>query len=750
MAAYQDYKKDLLTINRDIRQLLTTGQELPGMRSNSLGAWMKSCDSLQHQLEDEYLRVAVVGAIKSGKSTFLNAFLGGEYLRRGAGVVTSIVTRIRQGSPLKAGLTFKDWQEINREISEAATLLPGLADAEDGVDLRDGRQRAQLQAALDGLPTDQLFLQDLRNANTVLLACYLKGYDQVSRQMKENRPLLEFDGRQFHQHWRYVGDDALAVYLKDVALSVDSAAMDSSTEFADCQGSDSPNPLHLAMIQDYLNLSHLTIYLISSRTGLREADVRFLNLIRRMGILDNVLFVLNCDISEHETLQDLESLRQKTADELCLITPEAHLHTFSALQQLFETLAEDLPDKERLRLEQWAGQKEITAYCQAQFDRFQNDLKDQLIRKRARLLLRNQVERHGAILTGMGSWIRVNRDLVGREETEVRQIVEGFRRQQERMHQIRSMIETTAAGAVPKIKSELNQHCNRFFDLRSGNCVGSVIDFIRQYRVDLRQTEAMLEKSGFMPTVYLVFQKFKQDLTAAMGEQLVPEVIQFARQQEQNIETSFTSLFEPFESIINGALEELDSSIQSFGIPNPPPVGSRQLELPSLQSVKAAANLQPPPMATFLRYSAKLKTDALLKLGFVSVLKLVDKLAPGKQQRMRRGRLRALQGNVRRMKKLTEEALLHQCKNYRENLKFAYLYKLVDLMAVRLTESLLESFRVYGDDAEAAGDGIALHQSDKERIMAALKEMSYTAEEVGRRIDGLRSDVSRIDVPSPS
>ncbi len=77
MAAYQDYKKDLLTINRDIRQLLTTGQELPGMRSNSLGAWMKSCDSLQLQLEEDFLRVAIVGAIKSGKSTFLNAFPGG-------------------------------------------------------------------------------------------------------------------------------------------------------------------------------------------------------------------------------------------------------------------------------------------------------------------------------------------------------------------------------------------------------------------------------------------------------------------------------------------------------------------------------------------------------------------------------------------------------------------------------------------------------------------------------------------------
>ena len=171
-----------------------------------------------------------------------------------------------------------------------------------------------------------------------------------------------------------------------------------------------------------------------------------------------------------------------------------------------------------------------------------------------------------------------------------------------------------------------------------------------------------------------------------------------------------------------------------------------RIVMPIVQTLrtKAAANLQPPAMTAFLRYSAKLRTDALLKLGFVSVLKLIGRLAPGKEQRARSGRLRALQGNVRRMKKLTEDALVHQCKNYRENLKFAYLYKLVELMAVRLTESLLESFQVYGNDAQAAGEGISQHQSDKERTVETLTDMADSADEVSRRIDSLRSDVSRM------
>ena len=745
MAARHDYKEDLLTINQELKQLLSTGQSLTGMRANSLGAWMNACDSLQHQLEEDLIRVAVVGAIKSGKSTFMNAFLGGEYTKRGAGVVTSIVTRIRKGSRLKAELAFKAWEEINREVSEAATLLPGMTENEGGlVDIRDERLRSALRAALDELPTDQLFRQDIRNASTVLLFCYLDGFDQVKQDLKDANPVLAFSGRNFRQHWRYVGDDARAVYLKDVALSVDSPHLDSNTEFADCQGSDSPNPLHLAMIQDYLNLSHLTVYLISSRTGLREADIRFLNLIRRMGIIDNTLFVLNCDISEHETLQDLEVLRKKTADELSLVVPGAHLYAFSALLRLFELLGAGISEKERLRMAQWVGQKEIAGYCAGQFEAFQTGLRDQLVRKRAHLFFKNQVERHGAILAGMGNWISINRELVVREESEVRQMRESFQLQQERMNQIQSMIETTAAGAVPKIKAELNHDTNRFFDSRSGQCVGSVIDYVRRYGVDWIKTEAMLDSTGFMPTVYLIFQQFKQDLTAAMTEQVYPEVIQFARQEEEKIERFFAALFEPFESIVNGALEELTGSMRSLDVPGPALLQDRAMALPSMENVKAAVNLQPPPMVTFLRYSARLRTDAVLKLGVVSVLKLFGRLAPNKKQRARSFRLRALQGNVRRMKKLTEDALLHQCKNYRENLKFAYLYKLVDAMAAKLTESLLESFQGYGDDAESAGEGIARHQSDKERTVETLTKMAVSVDEVGRRIADLRSQVTRL------
>ena len=125
--------------------------------------------------------------------------------------------------------------------------------------------------------------QDGLNANSVLLSSYLKGYDRIQSVISSDSAVLEFDADQFGRHRDYVAHDAMAVYLKDVQLDVSGDVLAGNIEMADCQGSDSPNPHHMAMIQDYLLKAHLIIYVISSRTGVRQADIRFLNMIKRMG-----------------------------------------------------------------------------------------------------------------------------------------------------------------------------------------------------------------------------------------------------------------------------------------------------------------------------------------------------------------------------------------------------------------------------------------------------------------------------------
>ena len=122
MDTYTDLKKELFETLTLLGALFSKASSIPGIGDRLFVDWETSCGLIRRQLSEEMIRVAVVGSIKSGKSTFVNAFVKGDYLKRGAGVVTSFVTRIRRGKSLQATLFFKNWDEVNSDINQAIAL----------------------------------------------------------------------------------------------------------------------------------------------------------------------------------------------------------------------------------------------------------------------------------------------------------------------------------------------------------------------------------------------------------------------------------------------------------------------------------------------------------------------------------------------------------------------------------------------------------------------------------------------------
>ena len=109
---------------REILETLT--EELsPLFREDSAQviSWRRSLAAVSESLEDQTLRIAVVGPVKAGKSTFINALQGRDLLRRGAGVITAFITRIRTGSEEKGWVEIKSWEEINGEVNEALSMV---------------------------------------------------------------------------------------------------------------------------------------------------------------------------------------------------------------------------------------------------------------------------------------------------------------------------------------------------------------------------------------------------------------------------------------------------------------------------------------------------------------------------------------------------------------------------------------------------------------------------------------------------
>ena len=77
MDTFSQTKTELLEIIDGLNALFAAANAIPGMADHSFEDWAKTCRTIGAQIQKETLRVAVVGPIKSGKSSFTNASWGG-------------------------------------------------------------------------------------------------------------------------------------------------------------------------------------------------------------------------------------------------------------------------------------------------------------------------------------------------------------------------------------------------------------------------------------------------------------------------------------------------------------------------------------------------------------------------------------------------------------------------------------------------------------------------------------------------
>ncbi len=745
MDRFHTTREAVLALNTETLQMIRRTESVQDAEISAFDQWKQFCAHIHQSLTDHVMRIAVVGAIKSGKSTLVNAMLRNDYLKRGAGVITSIVTRVRRGEELKARLYFKSWDEINDDIEQALVLFPSDDWQSNGrrFDIRRSKDRNDLEMALDSLDSELKIARDSLNANSVLLSSYLKGFDTVQAFVQADSIVREFVGEEFSSHRKFVGDDALAVYLKDIQLEITGDALETNIELADCQGSDSPNPLHMAMIQDYLLKANLILYVISSRTGLRQADIQFLSIIKQMGIAENMLFVCNCDFNEHESYADLEQLVDKIKEELSLVLPDPRTFVLSALYHLFGALAADLPQRDKARLEQWGKFTDLATASTDEMQALQDVLETKLTRERSALMLQNQLERMGVVQTGLLNWVRLNRNMLNRDAESAKHLVDRIKSHQGSMVQVQAMIRGTLDGSIQKISSELKREIDRFFDRHSGTVLNAIVGFIRNYHMDLSNYKEPVVDIGFNQTLYLVYQEFKQAVDGYMAEKVNPEIIGFIGGLEDHVKDYFHSVVDPFEAMVRDAVEQYEKSLTQYHLELLP--GQWAMEtVPDMDSIKQAVGLKLPPAAATLRYSAHIKTDAVLRLGAYSLLRLVRKVLKKQTGEEGAEELQALKGGIRRMKRETERSIYEHFKDYQENMKFQYMLRLVKETSSRLYEGLTEHFQVYVSDLENVISSMGSERSDQKAMDDTLKQIEMEIRPLTERLDTLREEIRRL------
>jgi GTPase SAR1 family protein len=742
MTSFHTIKEDLQQICTGISSYLVSARELPGVGMASFKEWETICRTIKKQMDEEIIRVAVVGAIKSGKSTFVNSLFKADYLNRGAGVVTSIVTRIRQGPYLKAKLYFKSWDEVNEEMSRALTLFPAHAweSEEAQFDIRRESDRRALTTALQNIQSNLLLTNGIRNSNSILIDSYLKGYELVKDIITSDDLSKVYEDDLFGEQKTFVGSDHLAVYLKDVLLEIKGGDMGKNIEIADCQGSDSPNPLHLSMIQDYLLKTHLIIYVISSRTGLRQADIRFLSIIRNMGILENILFVLNSDFSEHETLEGLITLADRTRQDLSVITPDPDIYIFSSLYNLFKASFKSMSRKDEMRFSQWEAETPFVAFSDTETQRFGADFSAKLGKEHYSLLVKNNIERLGIVSESLAHWSDIHQEILSGDAKGAASLISKMTYHQQQMTQIASLVKHTLEGASRNIKQKLKRNADRFFDARNGTVVKDIITFIRNFQLNLEPYESTLESSRFTEMLYMVFQDFKAAVDSHLAETIHPRIVKFIREEEEKIKSHLESVATPYAAMVKETMSDYQASMADTGALQPDSLGNRMV-LADLKVLKSREKLRLPPVETTMRYSARIKTEAVMRLGLYSAMKVFQKLLKKVEFQQKRRKHKALEDGFRRMKLETVRSISVQFRDYQENVKFQYLFRLTDAMVHQLNDDLREHFQVYFTDASKMIAMVKEEHIDKEWIKESLQKIGATARDFLERIERFRKDV---------
>jgi hypothetical protein len=513
----------------------------------------------------------------------------------------------------------------------------------------------------------------------------------------------------------------------------------SNIEIADCQGSDSSNPLHLAMIQDYLLLTHQIIYVVSSRTGLREADIRFISMIKKMGILENIVFVVNFDFSEHESIEDLKSLVSRIREELSMLKPDPDIYTFSALYNLFSAPQNSLSDKEKLRFEQWQSDGKFVELSNRETTLFESFFYDQLARKRYTLLMKNHIERLGVVLSGIADWIGVNQEVLEQDAENMTGILKKIRSHQQRLDQIKAAIKKTLNGALAEIKKELQRDTHRFFNGQSVNISGNLEKFIQKYTFSPEKYQESLKKSDFTQILYLVFQEFKQSIDEYITESINPEVVRFLHLREKRIRDYFLASILPFDAMIDDAYGDFNRMIgrSGFFANGAHPLGNKPAKVETVISGK----ISPPPLVAAMRYSTKIKTEAIMRLGVYRIRRNVLKLFKKSASEDDEEKLRALKDAIRRMKRETTKSLEFHLKDYRENLKFSYLFKLAEATSDSYTQTALDRFQVYLSDLSGTMKHIGTSQNDKARAVEILNEMNQVSRHLNKKLNIIREKI---------
>jgi len=699
-----DYLQLKKKIQRRTELLDDTIRELEGhclVDGAATSRWREHLGQVRTSLQDALLRIAVVGSVKSGKSTLINTLAGSDLLRRGAGIITAFITRVHTDGDIGGWVELKSWPQVTDELNVALHMLPVFQEEAEGsasLDIRHPEDRRRLKTWLEKMQTEWRQTRAPIDPHFMILNGYLEGYAKVHENVGETVNRLIFDQHTIGLHRHYVGYEGQAAYVRDMALRHPIPRLGEKVEIADCQGSDSPNPLHFALLQHYLLGSHFLFYVISSRTGLREADFKLLDFIKTLRMFSQTFFVLNVDLDAHPHEEDLGRLVERVRKELSWLVPDPRLYAFSALYHLGEQLGDALPERELRRLDLWREEESLARRTEAGFASFREDVGQRIGGQRTRVLLGSGLSRLGMVAGGILDTARAQKRFMDHNLGSLRKS-EGFLKGKQKAFQaILGTLENAIAGLKESLARELSSAVDQYFDFHTGRIVKETLDMIDLYPVDPEYRKHLGDYRQLVRELHRFYMEFRQSLSRYLVEIVNLRVIEFAKEEEAFLNERFKLSSHAFWSLFSTALEDYQREMARFQIELRPIGNIQECDLSFL------AAITPPTFSAFVDQEAVGRGVMLIKFGlgrftrFLLGLKAhVGRRKDFIQAAFETSReSESLQEAISLVKAEAKCELAYAFRDYQKTFKTAYLY----LMLEAGTGHLLGEFKTRAEMAQ--------------------------------------------------
>jgi len=685
--------------------------------------WQKVLSQVQAHMAEDTCRLAVVGAVKSGKSTMINALLGQDLLKRGAGILTAMITRVQPGPEPGEVLRFKTWEEINSEIRRALGLLPNprLVDRAEPLNLKEAADRELLAQVLAETKETELWNGGSLDQNYLLLRSYLEGYDLLKDLMPADGE-LPLTGADLARHRDLVTREATAVYLKDVLLTIPFPWPAEGIELGDCQGSDSPFPQHLTQVLAYLIKSDLVLYVISSRVGLRQADFQFLTELKRMGLISHILPLLNLDLGEHGSAAEVVKMRDRVVGELSSWQPEAQVYAFSALKLLLnrrQAKGEELDPREAAVLQVWATDPDAVKFADEEAIRFEQDLLATVGDLGTRRLAGGSLAQVQMVARGLKEQLELAQDLLARGLDAIKELETRLEDRRQPLRATMGTLSQTMEGAANRLKKALRTRVDHLLDVQSGQVGKDLDEFVRNFSPDWDQLAEPSKASAFRAVLYQLFQEFTKALAHRITGEINIAMVEFIQEQEEWLRQELAHLWQPLFITLQEALTLYYREIAELGLPAEPPT-LEAVAIPRPQGLEVPLlNLEVAPDWRFTR-------EVWVRSGMGAIGRAWDaikhRLRLAGETDPRQQLLRELERALAVLKEWLHEEVRVQLINYREGLKFKYFFPLVDQWLELQEASLDDTLGSLVGSLE--GVTAAMHLAEEERL-ARRKRLAH-------------------------